>query len=51
MHLVVMVGEILLFVYQCSYIQKTLTFNNHFCGSFGKLNDRATSMFLFYMHF
>ena len=33
-----------------SYAQRTLAFDDHFCGSFKKVEERANNMILFYMH-
>ena len=50
-YLVVTNGELLLLVYESFCILYFLTFGNHFCGSFGKLNNKAICMSLFYMYF
>ena len=45
------VGELLLPMYEFFCILKTLIFGDHFCGSFGKPNNRAICVSLFYMYF
>ena len=49
--LVLTVGELLLPVYESFCILNALAFGDHFCGSFGKPNNVAICMSLFYMYF
>ena len=50
-YLVVTTGDLLLLVYESFCILYSIAFGNHFCGSFGKSNNEAICMSLFYMYF
>ena len=50
MHLVATTGELFLPVHESFCILYTLAFDDHFCGSFGKPNNEAICMSLFYMY-